>query len=142
MKTTYTFMACLLFVLCSYAQDPLGVTSTLTAEEITSPPPVAGPNLQLENEAIHFKSITVGETKKGALNIFNTGREALTIDNLSTSCTCITVNMPKKLLNTGDMSSLEYTFTPTRKGAYRETIYVGSNATPEVTIIEVRGVVE
>lgn len=129
-------------MLCSNAQDTLGVTSTLTAEEITTPEPPKGPNLYLENEAIHFKSITVGETKKGSLNIFNTGREALTIDNLSSTCSCITVSIPKKLLKTGDMSSLEYTFTPTRKGSYRETIYLGSNASPEVTIIELRGVVD
>lgn len=69
----------------------------------------------------------------------NTGKKPLVIDDIITSCGCVTVNYPKKPIRPSDIISLQVTYKAEQPEHFDKTIKVYCNAESSPLLLKLTG---
>ena len=96
----------------------------------------------LGNESINFGEIIQGEKVDLEFKIKNTGNGDLIIANAKASCGCTQLKYPKEVIKQGNVESINVTFDSKDKiGVQKKNITLMTNATPNIKILTIEGMV-
>jgi len=115
----------------------LNIMKGLMTENMESMPIVA-----FESTEIDFGRFRMNETQTQTIRFTNTGKGALVIQGVTTSCGCTEVKYSKEPIFLGQFSELTIHYSPNETGFFYKTISVFTNATEAPAIIRVKGMVE
>lgn len=94
------------------------------------------------NETIDFGEVIEGEKVDIEFKLKNTGKGDLIISKASASCGCTELQYPKNIIKEGDVDVLNVTFdSKGRLGKQTKKITIVSNATPNLKILTIKGMV-
>lgn len=100
------------------------------------------PAITLESTEIDFGRFRMNQIQTHTIKIINTGKGALVIQGITTSCGCTEVEYSKEPISSGQFSELTVHYTPDETGFFNKTISVYTNAAEAPVIIRVKGMVE
>jgi hypothetical protein len=100
------------------------------------------PVISFKEDFHDFGKIKSGEKITFAFKFKNTGKSALIISNVSTSCGCTVSAYPKQPINPGEESSVDVSFDSTGKhGLQTKSISVYTNADPAITTLRIQSLI-
>lgn len=100
------------------------------------------PAITLESTEIDFGRFRRNQIQTHTIKIINTGKGALVIQGVTTSCGCTEVEYSKEPISSGQFSELTVHYTPDETGFFNKTISVYTNVAEAPVIIRVKGMVE
>lgn len=95
-----------------------------------------------KSNAIDFGEIKKNVPKTAEFELTNTGTSPIIINNAMPSCGCTNTEFPKDPIKPGQTAKIKTTYDAAATGAFRKTVTVYMNATPEPQVLEIKGVVK
>lgn len=83
-----------------------------------------------------------GDSKTVLFEFVNDGNAPLVIIRSSTSCSCLSVKIPRKPIAVGQTGVIEVTFDPTDRGAFNKSARIYSNSVDKQQTLFVKGMVK
>lgn len=99
-------------------------------------------SLALDAREIDFGGFGMGEPQIRKVQVTNTGRELLVINDVTTSCGCTEVEFSREPVRPGQSTELTVRYNPDEKGFFSKTISIYSNAGSTPATIVLKGNVE
>ncbi|NOY49916.1 MAG: DUF1573 domain-containing protein, partial [Chlorobi bacterium] len=98
------------------------------------------PVITFEETEHDFGKIIQGEKVSYSFKFTNTGKSALLISRVSTSCGCTVSSYPKVPVQPGQTEYVEATFdSKHKKGFQNKSITIMANTQPNKTVIRIKG---
>jgi hypothetical protein len=98
------------------------------------------PVITFEESEHDFGKIIQGEKVSYSFKFTNTGKSALLISRVSTSCGCTVSNYPKVPVQPGQTEYVEATFdSKHKKGFQNKSITIMANTQPNKTVLRIKG---
>ena len=109
----------------------------------TVTPPLAAPTsaLKMTPETVDFGDVKVTEHKEVVVQVMNSGKELIKIDDVKGSCGCLKVDMPDRSIEPGKSATLKLGFTGQsgkRPESYSVSVITNEEGRPKV-ILPVKG---
>ncbi len=121
------------------SQDQKNTTVTATK----APEPGDAPVMTFTETVHNFGKLTQGEIVKYTFHFKNTGKSALRISRVSTSCGCTVGKYPHKPIQPGGEGDIEVTFdTKYKMGYQNKSVMILANTKPARTVLRIKAVVE
>jgi hypothetical protein len=92
--------------------------------------------------SIDFGEIKQNVAKTAEFELTNSGTAPIIIHNAVPSCGCTNTDYPKDPVKPGQTAKIKTTYDAAATGAFRKTVTVFMNATPEPQVLEIKGVVK
>lgn len=94
------------------------------------------------DETLDFGQIVQGEKAVLEFSLQNSGTGDLIISKINASCGCTQIEYPKNIIKISDTFKIKITFdSEDRLGKQTKKIKIVSNATPNVKILTIKGIV-
>lgn len=104
--------------------------------------PYEAPKMTFEESTYDFGRIIQGEKIAFSYHFENTGKNALVINNVRTSCGCTVGTFPRESIKPGEKGKIEIVFdSKGKKGFQNKTATVVANTQPNNTVLYIKGVV-
>ncbi len=149
MKLIICFNLCLfLFVRCenTFSKDGSKSIKEIKIENIVKENNSKdGAVLKVINKKIDFGTISKVKTDRKSIDfdIENTGEKPLIIYNVDVSCGCLSVDIPKEPILSGEKSIIKVHIDIQKlEGAFNKVVYIKSNAVNDLELIRIKGFVE
>ena len=111
-----------------------------TKEEVLHEILDSSPVVSLEEEIFDFGDIYEGEIVQHKFKITNIGEGYLIIASANASCGCTVAKWSKDPISSGQDGFVDIIFdSKNRKGNQKKTITLLTNATPNVTVLTIKG---
>lgn len=126
-----------------FSNDPdkpqlrLSFTTNILTQNVQKAVSKGAPRMNLEVSQHNFKNVVEGTVAKETFRFKNTGKTALLIEDIKTSCECTKVSLESKIYEPGEIGELKVEFdTKDRSGKMSRTIVIKTNdpVTPEQII--------
>ncbi len=91
---------------------------------------------------LDFGEIKQNVPKTAEFELTNTGTAPIIINNVMPSCGCTNVDYPKEPIKPGQTAKIKTTYNAAASGAFKKSLTVYLNATPEPQVLEIKGVVK
>jgi hypothetical protein len=97
------------------------------------------PSMDFEKYEHDFESIAYKSDASYFFTFRNSGEAPLTIKNVKSSCGCTVPKWSKKPILSGEQGSIRVKYDTRRKGRFRKTITVYSNASNSPVVLTIKG---
>ncbi|GEQ84529.1 hypothetical protein ULMS_00370 [Patiriisocius marinistellae] len=110
------------------------------AQEMMESPfePKEGPRMNLGKHVFTMGDAAIGKTTTKSFEFINDGTEPLVIENSTSSCHCLIIEMPKEVAP-GKKASMTLKFNPAREGSFKETLYIKTNVKERPIVLNFGG---
>jgi hypothetical protein len=131
-KMMIIFSALCMFTL-GYSQDIASVSDEK---------PLKKADITFANSTHDFGTIRQNEPVSHSFYLTNTGNAPLIINKVSTSCGCTATEYPKEAILPGKSAAIVITYNAAATGAFSKSATVYHNASDEVTVLKIKGIVQ
>jgi Protein of unknown function (DUF1573) len=130
----------LVFVSCNSTGTGQEKVAASPADSVTTPPDKENmPVISFEEDTHDFGKLTAGEKVTYSFKFKNTGKSALVISNVSTSCGCTVSSYPQKPVQPGEGATIDVSFNSEGKQGFQsKSITVYSNTEPPTTLLHIK----
>lgn len=137
MKTQFSFLLTLLFLLNLHAQDakPLLVADAVAETKIIDN------GMRWDQTTHDFGTIPINEPKKATFEVTNSGDTPLLITDVKSSCGCTGASASEGPVLPGESTIVTATYNAKRAGAFRKTVKVKTNRSDSPIVLTVTGTV-
>ena len=115
------------------------LTSNIGAQEITDSKVGI---LSFESEVIDYGTIVQNENGLRAFKFTNTGKAAVVISKVKSSCGCTVASKPDQPILPGESAQIEVNYDTKRIGTFSKSITVLSNARESSMILKIKGTIK
>ncbi len=131
-------VAILILLACLLSLQAIGQENLIAADTLPVP---NSPRITFQVQEHHFGNIKLGDAVSYHFEYTNTGKQALKILAVQTSCDCTTTIWDKKPIEQGEKAKITviYTPKPNQVGDQRKVILVISNAQNKEERIYLKG---
>lgn len=119
----------------------LAAATGTKAQEIKTPDPNA-PEITFEKEVIDYGTIEYNANGVREFKFKNTGKSALILQDVHSSCGCLVPTWPREPIKPGESDIIKVQYDTHRVGSFEKTITVISNANTQTKVLRVKGVVK
>ena len=96
-------------------------------------------SIKWENTTQNAGQVEQGKPVTLTFEFTNNGNVPLTISNVKPSCGCTVASFPKEPILPGQTEKIKSTYNAAKKGAFKKSITVTSNADPAVQVLYITG---
>ena len=104
-----------------------------------SKPPVTLTTASIDQSAIDFGQMSLGEKQESAVRLTNTGSKPLVVQDVVVSCGCTKVKYPEAPIMPGQTGEVVVSYDPDKKGGFHKTITLYCNAEQSPLRISISG---
>ena len=98
-----------------------------------------GPKIEFKNTEHDYGTIVQGSDGKCEFEFTNTGKEALVLNDVHSTCGCTIPSWPKEPIKAGESAIITVVYNTNRLGPINKSITVASNATSTPIILKIKG---
>lgn len=122
MKKVIVFLCFTVYLLSASAQQSVVSKST-------------GPKIKFESEVIEYGVIQQDANGCREVKFTNVGKEPIILQNVSSSCGCLTATWPKEPIAPGKSGVIKVHYDTKRVGKFEKTITIQSNDVDRPSIV-------
>jgi hypothetical protein len=97
------------------------------------------PEITFETEVLDYGTIEYASNGVREFKFKNTGKSDLILQNVQSSCGCLSPTWPKEPIKPGESKVIKALYDTRRVGPFEKTITVRSNAKTPIKVIKVKG---
>lgn len=133
-KNIILIVSFLMFTALSFAQNAANKSIELSVDGKAA--------YKWKSVVLDFGEIKHNVPKTAEFELVNTGTAPIIINNAIASCGCTNVDFPKEPIKPGQTAKIKTTYNAAATGAFKKSVTVYMNATPEPQVLEIKGVVK
>ena len=99
----------------------------------------AAPQFKFVTEVMDYGTIEKSSNGIREFKFTNTGKEAIIIQNVNSSCGCLVATWPKEPIKPGASSVIKATYDTERVGRFEKTLTIISNADRQNLVLKIKG---
>ncbi len=126
MKFLHTYILMVICILTIFCNEPIGQKKI--NDSVTEPTTT----ILWIDSVINLGKVKMGDTVDFAFRFKNSGNYALIINNVESSCSCTTIEMPNKIIAQNDSGNIKAVFETQKSitGFVQKSLVITSNAIP------------
>lgn len=101
--------------------------------------PVTLTTASIDQSAINFGQMSLGEKQESIVRLINTGSKPLVVQDVVVSCSCTKVNYSKAPIMPGQTGEIVVSYDPDKKGGFHKTVTLYCNAEQSPLRISISG---
>ncbi len=98
-----------------------------------------GPKIEFKKTEHDYGKIMQGDNGQCEFEFTNTGKEALVLNDVHSTCGCTVPSWPKEPIKAGESSKIIVVYNTNRVGPINKSISVASNATDNPIVLKIIG---
>ena len=98
-----------------------------------------GPKIEFKTLEHDYGTIVQGSNGQCEFEFTNTGKEALVLNDVHSTCGCTVPSWPKEPIKAGDSAKITVVYNTNRVGPINKSISVASNATENPIVLKIKG---